>query len=65
MTRTCAKATEGPNYTPDSCNDNQTPDDADLVAVVDAWPRLPEPIRAGIVAMVKVAGGSDKGQGGG
>jgi hypothetical protein len=25
----------------------------DLAAVIDAWPNLPEPIRAGILAMVK------------
>jgi hypothetical protein len=29
------------------------PADADLAAVVEAWPVLPEPIRAGILAMVK------------
>jgi len=27
--------------------------DPDLAAVVEAWDRLPEPIRAGIVAMVR------------
>jgi hypothetical protein len=27
----------------------------DLAAVVAAWPRLPEAIRAGIVAMIKAA----------
>jgi hypothetical protein len=27
----------------------------DLAAVVDAWPDLPEAIKAGIVAMVKAA----------
>ncbi len=27
----------------------------DLQAVVTAWPMLPEPVKAGIVAMVKVA----------
>jgi hypothetical protein len=30
--------------------------DPDLAAIVDAWPTLPEPIRAGIVAMVKASG---------
>src|SRR4051794_25796744 len=30
-----------------------TPDDPDLAAVIEAWPTLPEPIRAGIVAMVE------------
>ena len=31
------------------------PADPDLAAVVDAWDRLPEAVRAGIVAMVKAA----------
>lgn len=30
----------------------------DLAAVVDAWPNLPEAIRAGILAMVQAASGS-------
>jgi hypothetical protein len=30
--------------------------DTDLATVVDAWDRLPEAVRAGIVAMVKAAG---------
>jgi hypothetical protein len=29
--------------------------DGELAVVVDAWPRLPEAIKAGIVAMVKAA----------
>ena len=29
--------------------------DPDLAAVVDAWDRLPEAVRAGIVAMVRAA----------
>jgi hypothetical protein len=29
--------------------------DADLAAVIDAWDRLPEALRTGIVAMVKAA----------
>jgi hypothetical protein len=28
--------------------------DADLATVIDAWDRLPEVVRAGIVAMVKI-----------
>ena len=31
--------------------------DPDLAAVVDAWPTLPDAIRAGIGAMVQGAGG--------
>ena len=29
--------------------------DPRLVALIDAWPRLPEPIRAGIAAMLEAA----------
>jgi len=32
-----------------------TPIDPDLAAVVDAWPKLPEAIRAGILAMIRAA----------
>ncbi len=31
------------------------PDDPGLAAVVDAWPELPEAIRAGIVAMINAS----------
>jgi hypothetical protein len=31
--------------------------DPDLAALIDAWPTLPEAIRAGIVALVRAAGG--------
>ena len=31
--------------------------DADLQAIIDAWPGLPEAVKAGILAMVKAAGG--------
>jgi hypothetical protein len=34
--------------------------DADLAAVVSAWPELPQPIKAGILAMVKAAGPCDR-----
>jgi len=30
---------------------------SDLAAVIDAWPGLPEAVRAGIVAMVKASKG--------
>jgi hypothetical protein len=35
------------------------PNDTELAAVVDAWPELPEAIRAGILAMVRAASGRD------
>jgi hypothetical protein len=31
--------------------------DPDLAALIDTWPKLPEAIRAGILAMVRAAGG--------
>ena len=31
------------------------PEDSDLAAVIEAWDRLPEALKAGIVAMVKAA----------
>jgi hypothetical protein len=31
------------------------PADRDLATIVDAWPALPEAIRAGILAMIKAA----------
>jgi len=33
------------------------PTDPDLAALIDAWPRLPEPIKAGILALVRATGG--------
>ena len=32
------------------------PVDPDLAAVIEAWPKLPEAVRAGILAMVRAAG---------
>ncbi len=29
----------------------------ELAALIDAWPRLPEPIKVGILALVRAAGG--------
>jgi hypothetical protein len=40
-----------------SCLPVFPPNDPDLAAVVTAWPTLPDAIRAGILAMVKVARG--------
>jgi len=33
------------------------PDDPKLVRIVTAWPDLPEAVKAGILAMVRAAGG--------
>ena len=47
------------NSTPASTSDpirrSEHPISDDLRAVVDAWPMLPDAVRAGIVAMVKAA----------
>lgn len=42
------------NDAPTTC---EGPMDPGLVAVIDAWPALPEAIRAGILAMERAAGG--------
>ena len=42
-----------PSGLPDS-----VPIDPDLAAVVEAWPKLPEAIKAGILAMIRAAGGA-------
>lgn len=33
------------------------PFDPQLAAVVEAWPTLPEPIKAGVLAMIRASGG--------
>jgi hypothetical protein len=37
--------------------DQTNADAADLTEIIDAWPSLPEPIRAGILAMIRSASG--------
>jgi len=34
----------------------ETPPDPDLRAVIEAWPNLPEVVKAGIMAMVRTSG---------
>jgi hypothetical protein len=46
-----------PRDTCKTCLPLAAPTDRDLATVVDAWPELPEAIKAGIVAMVKAAPG--------
>lgn len=47
------------SYTPSGSvrDDPNTPHDPDLAALIAAWPDLPEPVRAGISAMVRAARG--------
>jgi len=52
-----------PTHNPDSCDENG-PQDADLWAVVDAWPTLPEAVRLGITAMVRASGNAGRGESG-
>ena len=47
----------------DSNSDSSWDDDLDLRAVVEAWPELPEAIRAGIMAMAQATGDAHGGQG--
>jgi len=53
---TCEHATPARSNT-DSNSTAIDPDDADLRAVVDARPMLAEPVRAGILAMVRASKG--------
>jgi hypothetical protein len=48
--KTLHQQTLAPSLLHDNC-----PDDPELAAVVAAWPRLPEAIRAGIMAMMSAA----------
>ncbi len=54
VSSTCDGAPATPASSPDSSGGNPPRDD-DLRRLIDAWPDLPEPIRAGIVAMVEAA----------
>jgi hypothetical protein len=42
---------------PGAVGENPRPIDPDLAALIDAWPTLPAPLKTGIMAMVKAAGG--------
>lgn len=41
--------------TPPQSGAGMAPIDADLAAVVKVWPKLAEPIKAGILAMIRAA----------
>jgi len=43
----------------DKQNDKRASADANLAEIVRAWPTLPEPLKAGILAMVGAASGTD------
>ncbi len=51
-TETCDGAPATPNSSHDSSGGNPPLED-DLRRLVEAWPTLPDPVRAGIVAMVE------------
>jgi hypothetical protein len=40
--------------------ENLPPIDPGLAALIDAWPALPEAVKAGILAMVRATGGTTK-----
>jgi len=46
---------QGPPPVADHLPNDTCKTDPDLAAVVEAWPELPDAIRAGILAMVKAA----------
>jgi len=56
-TETCEGASASPSSFP-STRPQET--DPDLLAMTEAWPHLPEPLRAGIVAMVRAAQQNEK-----
>ena len=56
MTPSHSASYSTPNPAPDA------PADPELAAVVAAWSDLPAAVRAGIVAMVKAAGGKSGGE---
>ena len=50
----CGSAAATPSSSPGSRDENRPLDD-DLRRLIDAWPTLPDPVRAGIAAMVEAA----------
>ena len=48
-------AASGGTFSNDGRAEYREPNDPDLAAVLDAWPELPEAIKAGIMAMVRAA----------
>ena len=49
--KTCGSGTATPSSTPSNTDQNSTLD-GDLCRLIDAWPTLPKPLKAGIMAMV-------------
>ncbi len=54
---TCDGPSATPTHTPISSSGNPPLDD-ELRRLVDAWPTLPGPVRAGILAMVEATAGA-------
>jgi hypothetical protein len=42
--------------------DQNRPSDPHLTLIIDAWPKLPEAVKAGIMAMVKASAGEGEDQ---
>ena len=58
--RTCDGDSATPSSSPSSSGANPPLDD-DLRRLMDAWPTLPEPLRAGILAIVKATSDQENG----
>ena len=53
--RTAERASISPSSSPSSCAQKPSKTDPDLAKLINAWPTLPEPLKAGIRAMVEAA----------
>ena len=53
--RTCDRSSASTSSSPSSCAQEPSKTDPDLAKLIDAWPTLPQPLKAGIRAMVDAA----------
>ena len=54
-TGSCKHSNASTSSSPSSCAQEPSKTDPDLAKLIDAWPTLPEPVKAGIRAMVDAA----------